>query len=343
MRRFYPRAGAPSSDRPKPSSPPLADVRLVGDGAGKIDAKEDPGASQGADGPLPSASTPSARRVDEIPAPYLLFATHTSRSSEYLLKIASQSSIRPVLVPGMAPPSLPRRVSSEAEPAPFVAVPLSRNELPVPVASVVRSPSSTRLSLYRETDGLEQPQEMANASAEDQIDALRSQLKEQRLWNARFEEKSAGIAKRVGRLELAGKADAAEDVILMALAETDPYAAGADTATHEDTCELEESIWDSALFLGRPDLEVGRVVTLWAVLVLLLNILLQTTIAVIVLLKMGDPTFVARVIEDLWYASEPGLASECHVARPCWVIIYTTGCGGRFARWLDRRSSVGFC
>ena len=187
-------------------------------------------------------------------------------------------------------------------------------------------------------------------------DSLRRQFDEQRskqhLWNA-------SLAERVGKLELSGKAVAEPDFIISvspdaheatgdkpeAVAETDPDATveDADTGELELTSDLDASVWDSTLFLGRPDLEMGRVVTLWAVLVLLLNILLQTTIAVIVLLNMGDPTFVARAIEDLWYASEPGLASQCHVARPGWVIIYTTGCGGRCGHWLDRRSSVGFC
>jgi hypothetical protein len=196
---------------------------------------------------------------------------------------------------------------------------LSRNELPVPVASVVRSPLSTRLSLYRETDGLEQPQEMAKESAEDQIAGLRRQLEKQQVVNASFEE-------RLGRLESEGKVVAAADVIETfppdarevtfdqppADAETNPDASvgGADTAERVQTCELAKSVWESPLFLGRPDLEMGHVVTLWAVLILLLNILLQVTIAVIVVLNMGDPTFAARVIEDLWYASETCFASE---------------------------------
>jgi hypothetical protein len=101
--------------------------------------------------------------------------------------------------------------------------------------------------------------------------------------------------------------------------------------------ELAESIWDSPLFFGRRDVGMGRVVTLWALLVLVLNTLLQTTIAVIVLLKMGDPTFVARIIEDLRYASERRFASdaserrfasECHALCPGWVIIYTAGSSG---------------
>jgi hypothetical protein len=54
---------------------------------------------------------------------------------------------------------------------------------------------------------------------------------------------------------------------------------------------------------------MGRIVTLWAVLALLLNILLQTTIAIIVVRKMGDPRFVAQTIEDLWYVSEPRFAA----------------------------------
>ena len=167
------------------------------------------------------------------------------------------------------------------------------------------------------------------ASVEDQIAALRSQLKEQRLWNARFEEKSAGLAKRVGRLELAGKAGAAEDDIVMlppdarkatvdgpeAVAETNPAAAvgAADTAELEQTYELAESMCNVSLFLGRRDVGMGPVVTFWAVLVLLLNILLQTTIAVIVLLNLGEPTFFASMIEDLWYASGPHFASAQHV------------------------------
>jgi hypothetical protein len=58
---------------------------------------------------------------------------------------------------------------------------------------------------------------------------------------------------------------------------------------------------------------MGRVVTLWAVLVLLLNILLQVTIAIIVLISMGDSTFVPRIIEHLWYASQPRFAAVYHV------------------------------
>jgi hypothetical protein len=297
MRRLYPGAGAPSTDRP----------------TRKIDET-------------------AVGNISVDPAPYLLFATHTSRSSEYLLKIAPQRGILPVLaaVPGMDPPSLPQRVSSQAEPAQFGAVPMSGNELQVPVASVAPSPLSARLSLDRETDGLEQPREMAKAPAEDQIARLRRQLEEQQVVNASFEE-------RLGRLESARKVVPAAGVIEtfppvraadvietfppdaretrfdqpQADAETNPDATvgGADTAERVQTCELAKSVWDSPLFLGRPDLEMGHVVTLWAVLVLLLNILLQVTIAVIVVLNMGDPTFAARVIEDLWSASEPRFAA----------------------------------
>ena len=247
-----------------------------------------------------------------------------------------------------------------------VAVSISVEQGPGPI-SPTHKPESSEYS-----DGLEQPQKMADASAEDPIAALRCQLVEQQVVNASLRSQlfeleehrsaqllwNASLAERVGKLEPLGKAVAETDIVISlspdardatedqpeALADINPGTAvdGADTAKDEDTCELEESMWDSALFLFRRDVGMGRVVTLWAVLALLLNILVQATIAVIVFRNMGDPTFVARVIEDLWYASEPGLASECHVARPGWVIIYTTGCGGRCARWLDRRSSVGF-
>jgi len=338
MRPFHPGAGAPSADRPTSSSPPWADVSLAGDGDGKIDAQEDSGAAQsrpqttsvqGAHGHLPPAPTPSARRVDETAAvsislgqaPCSTSATLTARSPEYSLTIASQSSNRPVPMPGMDPSLPPRIVSSGAEPAPNASAPLSRAELPAAVASVVRSASLTRLSpaLDREADGLEQPHEMAKPSAEDQIAALRRQLEEQQVVNASFEE-------RLDRLESARKVVPAADVIETfppdarkatfdlppADAEMNPDATvgGADTAERVQTCELAKSVWESPLFLARPDLEMGHVVTLWAVLILLLNILLQVTIAVIVVLNMGDPTFAARVIEDLWYASETCFASE---------------------------------
>ncbi len=199
---------------------------------------------------------------------------------------------------------------------------MSGNELTVPVASVVRSPLSTRLSPDREADGLEQPQEMAKASAEDLISGLRRQLEEQQVVNASFEE-------RLGRLESAGKAAAVADIIDMfppdaheamgdqpeaaadanAGAIADSIVGGAEIAEPVQTCDLAESMWDSPLVLGRRELGMGRVVSLWAVLVLLLDIILQTTIAAIVVSSMGDPTFAVRVIEDLRYASQPRFAS----------------------------------
>jgi hypothetical protein len=223
------------------------------------------------------------------------------------------------------------------------------------------------------SDGLEQPQEMANASADDpitvlqrQLEALRRQLEEQqsaqRLWNASSEEmhkeRSASLAERVGKLELSAKRRTSsfhsgrmhsmskrrETSRRLSGIETDPDATvgGADIAVPEQTCELAESMWDVALFLGRPDVGMGHVNTLWAVLVLLLNMLLQTSVAVIVLLSMSDPIFEARVIEDLWCASEPRFAFECHVLCPGWVIISSTRCGSRCCRWHYRQSCVGY-
>ena len=89
----------------------------------------------------------------------------------------------------------------------------------------------------------------------------------------------------------------------------DGTVADADTAEPVQSCALAQSMWDSALVLGRPEVGMGRVVTLWALLALLLNVLLQTTVAAIVVVNMGNPTFVARMIEDLWYASEPRFAA----------------------------------
>jgi hypothetical protein len=264
---------------------------------------------------LPTA--PSARRVDETAAVttsvelayFSISATNTLRSSEYSCKIASQSSTRPVLVSDLDPSSLPQTEFPEAEPAPTVVVPLGGNELPVPVVSVFPSPSLTRLSQApdREADGLEKPHEMGKASAEDQITALRSQ----------FATHFAAIELRVGKLELARKAVAETDLVISfrpdatdstgdrpeAVADTNLNATvgGAFTAEFVQICKLAESMWDSPLFLGRCEVGMGRFVTLWALLVMLLNMVIQTTIAVIVVLNMGDPTFVARIIENLWY------------------------------------------
>ena len=182
----------------------------------------------------------------------------------------------------------------------------------VPI-SLGQAHASTSATLTARSSGLEQPQEMAKASA-DQIAALRRQLEEQQVVSASFEE-------RLGRLETAGKVAAAAEVAVAfppdarearvdqpeAVADANPDATvcSAGMAEPVRACKLAESMWDSPLFLGRPEVGMGRVVTLWAVLVLLLNIFLQITIAVIVVDKMSDPRFVARTIEDLWYASEP--------------------------------------
>jgi hypothetical protein len=225
---------------------------------------------------------------------------------------------------------------------------LGRNELPAAVASAVRSASLTRLSPApnREADGLEQPHEMAKASAEDQIAALRRQLDEQQVVNASFEE-------RLGRLETARKADAAADVVVSfppdareatvnqppadADANPDATVGGAGTAEPVRTCKLAESMWDSPVFLGRRDVGMGSVVTLWALLALLLNILLQTTIAVIVVNNMRDPTFFPRLIKELWCASEPRFATACNLL----VVIFSTPYGSRYGHTsFDHRSSV---
>ena len=213
------------------------------------------------------------------------------------------------------------------------AVTISVAQGPVPI-SATHEPES-----FEYADWLEQPQEMAKTSAEDSIAALQRQLEEQQVANASLRSQleehrsaqllwSASLAERVAKLELSGKVVAETDVIISlspdaheatgdqpeAVAEIDPDATmdGADTAEHEYKCELEESMWDCALFLHRPDLGVGVVVTFWAVLILLLNILLQMTIALIVF-NMDDPTYKVRFIEDLWCAREPRFASAGHI------------------------------
>jgi hypothetical protein len=68
-------------------------------------------------------------------------------------------------------------------------------------------------------------------------------------------------------------------------------------------CEFAMSMWESSLFFGRPDVQMGRVVTLWAVLMLLLNMVVQAMFVGIVVLTMDDASIVASTIVDLWCAS----------------------------------------
>ena len=59
-------------------------------------------------------------------------------------------------------------------------------------------------------------------------------------------------------------------------------------ANESEECELGESMWDACLFIGCPSAGVGRLVTLWALFVFVLNGLLQTTFVAIVVLRMAD-------------------------------------------------------
>ena len=310
-------------------------------GAQQVDAQQAT-IAEGVQRDLPPAPSPSAAKVDETVAvtirverePGPMYATAMAHSFEYSLTISPQSRNRPVLVPGMDQSSLPRRENPEAEPARTAAIALSGDELPVAVA--LGLPSSTHLSPVpaREADGLEPQQETAKACAEDQIAALRSRVEE--------------LAKRVGNLESAsaagdvdpptsraGQLSAGEIVLSFELdaeeaAGTNKKKKRKKKATFAmETRELAKSMWESTLFVFRPDLEMGRVVTLWALVVLLLNTLLQTTIAVIVVLKMGDPKLTARMIEYLWYSLEPSFAA-----------IYA--CNLLAGAWFDRLASLVF-
>ena len=154
----------------------------------------------------------------------------------------------------------------------------------------------------REATG-DQPE--ADASLEDSVDKQAS-WSYQAKWSQRRMSFPWGTTRR----------QSCERQFPIAIHDPDVTVDGADTAEPEQTCDLDESMWDCALLLGRPDLGVSHVITLWAVLVLLLNMLLQTTIAVIVL-YMDDPTFKAQFIEQLWCATEPRFASACRVICFC--------------------------
>jgi hypothetical protein len=190
----------------------------------------------------------------------------------------------------------------------------------------------------------EQRQKLANESAFDQIAALRSQVEQ--------------LAKRVGNLETdfsAGGVDlstsgaAKEEAVtaaevVLSLRSDVTETPGAQLDANVDTnpklmemCGLAPSTWEAALFLGRSDVGMGTVVTLWALLILLLNTLLQTTIAVIVVNNMRDPTFFPRLIKELWCASEPRFATACNLL----VVIFSTPYGSRYGHTsFDHRSSV---
>ena len=80
-----------------------------------------------------------------------------------------------------------------------------------------------------------------------------------------------------------------------------------DDAHELDECELGESMWDACLFIGCPSAGVGRLVTLWALFVFVLNGLLQTTFVAIVVLRMADNADIGPdTAADLRSASRSG-------------------------------------
>ena len=261
----------------------------MGDGDSKIDAKEDTGAAhseaqvtgaQGAHLDLPLAPTPSVGKVEE--------------------------------------------------PASAAAVPMSCNELPGlepgTVASESESHPLARLSPVpdREANRLEQSHETVIESAMTKIEALRRHVEElaKRVGDLESEKSPGGVDPRTSHAGQ-GRAAALAEVVVsfdpQATEETgdQPEATGnanatlrvADTAERLETCVLTASMWDSPVILGRRDARMGYVVTLWALLVLLINTVLQLTIAVIVVKNMGNPEIISRTIEDMWCASEPRFAT----------------------------------
>jgi hypothetical protein len=191
-------------------------------------------------------------------------------------------------------------------------------------------------SLRAENDGLKEAKE----SAEDQIAALGLEVGKLRLGHDSLQQRVAEIESLAGGVDpptsrVAYGEEVAPEGLALSVRSAATEATGAQPEApnakprkrrpflpsepnakpnlnidefrsgETETCELAESVWESPLFLGRTDLGMGRVVTLWTVLVLLLNTLLQCTIAVIVVLKMGESSIIARTIEDLWYTRSP--------------------------------------
>jgi hypothetical protein len=194
-------------------------------------------------------------------------------------------------------------------------------------------------SLRAENDGLKEAKE----SAEDHIAALGLEVGELRSGHDSLQQRVAEMERLAGGVDpptsrVAVGEEVAPENFVLSVGSAATEATGAQPEADVDTkpnskprkrrpfldifkfrggetetCELAESVWESPLFLGRTDLGMGRVVTLWALLVLLLNTLLQCTIAVIVVLKMGDASIIARTIEELWYTRSPAsrLSQAC--------------------------------
>jgi hypothetical protein len=98
-----------------------------------------------------------------------------------------------------------------------------------------------------------------------------------------------------------------------------------DDANELEECELGDSMWDACLFIGCPSAGVGRLVTLWALFVFVLNGLLQTTFVAIVVLRMADnPDIGPDTAGDLRSASRSG-SGRALAAKACGCFYVLAG------------------
>jgi hypothetical protein len=302
------RLGAPSADGPS-SSP--------GEGDNTTDAKMDTGAAQfnkphtagvgGAQWDLPPpASTPSAGNADktavvslsvEKAAPNSDPESPLPHSADYSIKISPHVRNQPFLVPGMDPPTLSRGGSLEDHPPAFgtAELPYAGGAQATVVADVPQSGDEKT-----DANDHEQPLVAKVKCLEAELKEVRAELKEVRAEHRReLDELTQLIRGQNGpAAEMEGPSAEMEGPSADQEGAAEPEA--------PDKCELARSMFDAVLLIGSRSAEapVGLAVTIWALLLFLLNSIIQVLFIAIVVQNIAtDQTIGPDLIADLMCAS----------------------------------------
>ncbi len=306
-------ARAPSADRPS-SSPPY----FVGEGDDTTDAKMDTGAAQfkphtagigGAQWDLPPpASTPSAGNADKTAlvslsvekAPNSDPESPIPHSADYSIKISPHTRNEPFLVPSMDPPTLSRGGILEDPPPAFRTA-----ELPYAGGAQATVLADVPKSGDEKTDANdhEQPFVAKVKCLEAELKEVRVELKEVRAEHRRELDELRQLIRGQNKR---GGGPAAEMEGPSADHKGDADQEGAAEPEAPDKCELARSMFDAVVLIGSRSAEapVELAVTIWALLLFVLNSIIQLLIIAVVVNNIAtDQTISQDLIADLMCAS----------------------------------------
>ena len=356
-------AGAPAlPPEPLPSPPPLPD--FVGE-ADEFDANWNVRGAQskphaaatdvaGAQSDLPTLSAGDAAQtaVVTVIVENALDSNHESlipHSADYSLKISPHFKNQPFMMPCMSPPALSRAGSLEKETVPAFAVPKNSDdktmdaEIGANPANVVLTIGIDELHLLERVARVEEW--LKEMRAEQQRFAhLEVELKEMTAEHQRqLDDLSRQIRGWEGPLvkgtePTAVKMQVGKESATLGNKRRPSVIASSLMALEEETDEREEhelafSMWDACLFLGCEDkanlkgesMQVGAAVTIFGLLALLVNGLIQSAIVAVVVIKMAaDANIDENTAADMRCSfrglSNPHLPKLLHVrvqGLPC--------------------------